>query len=223
MSSPGGSRTQSYTVLPSTLAELRKVVQHAKSFEPYELAHQLVMELSITKRSVEWLKEHGKCLDNLVPAVSSHLLAARTRGAMARRNLHTGEMIVPVPLLHISDRDALYMTNNNNHGTAGESQQSQQQQQLLLNYCFGHSESSLLLCPLSNAAFINHCSSRTGRTSSTSTAGAGPNAILRWATDWHEPTKDWLDRSLEEISDVCIVVPTNQPTNQPTKCTHPQL
>merc|ERR1719410_1713704 len=40
--------------------------------------------------------------------------------------------------------------------------------QLLLNYCFSHHESTLLLCPTSHGAFINHNK-------------ATPNAVIKWS------------------------------------------
>jgi SET domain len=60
--------------------------------------------------------------------------------------------------------------------------------QLLINYCFGHSESTKLLCPIgSGTAFINHSPT--------------PNAAIRWST--HESSalhkEEWLNMTVEQM------------------------
>jgi len=57
--------------------------------------------------------------------------------------------------------------------------------QLLLNYmyCIGHEKSSLLLCVMSLAGYINYNSS-------------SPNAVVRWSTWDH--TEEWLQKSITE-------------------------
>jgi hypothetical protein len=72
--------------------------------------------------------------------------------------------------------------------------------QLLLNYCFGHDESSLLLCPITNAILINHCSDRTKECGED-----GPNAEYRWDTEWDRDTKRWLEMTLHEIAEVRVI------------------
>lgn len=67
--------------------------------------------------------------------------------------------------------------------------------QLLENYCFGHNESSLLLCPETNAVLINHCSHRTKEC-----GPEGPNAEYRWSSGWDATSDSWRDKTLEEIA-----------------------
>ena len=51
--------------------------------------------------------------------------------------------------------------------------------QLLMNYCFGHKESKLiLLCPQTNA----HCSTRHKEGANTCNNGNDPNARVQWAS-----------------------------------------
>jgi len=74
-------------------------------------------------------------------------------------------------------------------------------QQLLTNYCFGDDESSLLLCPASNANLINHCSSRLKQPEGHCDPKKGPNAILRWGVDFDPETSEWLKQTVEEINE----------------------
>jgi hypothetical protein len=72
-------------------------------------------------------------------------------------------------------------------------------EQLLINYCFGHGESSLLLCPVTNVILINHCSDRTQQC-----GPEGPNAMFQWATKLEGNTQLWLNKTLEDIITVRI-------------------
>ena len=60
-----------------------------------------------------------------------------------------GEIIAPASLLQITNRDEIKIP-----AFEGENIQ------LLLNDCFGQDDSSLLLCPNTNAILLNHCSDR---------------------------------------------------------------
>eukprot|EP00542_Grammatophora_oceanica_P001423 CAMPEP_0194070020 /NCGR_PEP_ID=MMETSP0009_2-20130614/87956_1 /TAXON_ID=210454 /ORGANISM="Grammatophora oceanica, Strain CCMP 410" /LENGTH=289 /DNA_ID=CAMNT_0038723257 /DNA_START=60 /DNA_END=926 /DNA_ORIENTATION=- len=66
--------------------------------------------------------------------------------------------------------------------------------QLLLNYCFGHAESSLLLCPYTSAILLNHCSPRQSRD-----CGDGPNAKVRIQSGWDKSTSSWLEMTVEDM------------------------
>ena len=59
-------------------------------------------------------------------------------------------MVAPAPLLHVPDRGILKMFADKVDPRTGEEYRDISKpagQQLLLNYCFGHSSSSMLLCP----------------------------------------------------------------------------
>lgn len=57
--------------------------------------------------------------------------------------------------------------------------------QLLLNYCFGHARSTLLLCPYgSGPPYINH-------------SGDSPNAKIVWADNSIVHHKDWLKKPID--------------------------
>jgi hypothetical protein len=65
------------------------------------------------------------------------------RGVYTERSFRKGSTVTTVPLIHIQDRNVLTMYVDNIHRDFGQPTH----QQLLLNYCFGHNQSSLLLCP----------------------------------------------------------------------------
>jgi hypothetical protein len=99
-----------------------------------------------------------------------------------------GEIIVPVPTLHVTDQDVPTIRDKGSGEVKGT--------QLLLNYCFGHMESSLLLCPITNAILINHCSNRKPNPA----CMEGPNAKLRWTSAWDTTTPQWLEMTIEELA-----------------------
>jgi hypothetical protein len=138
-----------------------------------------------TPRSPAWIRKNGLCVENLIPGKS--LIAHAGRGAFAQFSLSKDDIIVPVPLLHIINRDVLIMTDESEK-TIGT--------QLLLNYCFGHADSSLLLCPLTNSILLNHCSTR----NPDSACKDGPNAKVQWASAWDKTNPRWTELTLEELA-----------------------
>ncbi len=172
-------------LLPKSMHEMKRIALSAnRSKDPSNLALAVAKEMSVEKRSVEWIKEHGVCLDNFAQRKSTNPQAGQ--GAFAKRFMKKGEVIAPAPILHITDRDALRMP-----AFRGD------KQQLLLNYCIGHEYSSMLLCPNTNANLINHCSKRRpeihpcGRRK-------GHNARFRWA-EWDEVSNDWRSKTPEQM------------------------
>ena len=105
-------------------------------------------------RDVKWLTQNGICLDNIKPAQSK--VKSSGRGAFATRFIPKGSIIAPVPLVVISNRDALKIPKRKLKKSKKKTSQ-QQQKQLLLNYCFGHRNSSVLFYPTSPIVnLINH-------------------------------------------------------------------
>jgi len=144
----------------------------------------IAKEISVNKRSPEWIRNHGICLENIIPGRSLNKQAGN--GAFANRFMRKGDIIAPASLLQITNKDALRMS-----AFKGENWQ------LLLNYCLGHEDSSLLLCPITNAVLVNHCS---GRRPEMHSCGRDiePNAKYRWAT-WDGATTHWLEKSIKEM------------------------
>jgi SET domain len=122
-------------------------------------------------RSPEWLNEHGVCADTLRMIEPSTIRQAG-RGVVANRFLAKGTVVLPVPLIPIPNRTILELqrqrpptsnTNNNNDTKNGRSYRpsslssTMTHYQLLLNYCLGHAESSVLLSPYGPGfSLINH-------------------------------------------------------------------
>jgi hypothetical protein len=113
-----------------------------------------------TTRSPSWLKENGACGDHIQSGRSTIKQAGR--GAFATRLLPKGTLVSHLPLIH-TERAALRMFNathvlNNETGEMGLQIQGNlhddRRQQLMLNYCFGHGNSDLLLCPYAPMAYV---------------------------------------------------------------------
>lgn len=104
------------------------------------------------KRTVLDLRQFGYCLDNIIPGRS--LIEHAGRGAFATRDLEQDSIIAPVPLLSLS-KSSLEILKQRQDGTVEKATQ------LLLNYCYGHANSSTLLFPYSNGLnMVNHHSKK---------------------------------------------------------------
>ncbi|KAL7546368.1 hypothetical protein ACHAWF_009706, partial [Thalassiosira exigua] len=142
-------------------------------------------------RSVDYLKEHGKCVDNIVPGPSN--IPHAGRGAFATRFIPKGGLVAPAPVVHIVDKVATNMYAETIGGPQGNIVRDEEKlvsRQIILNYVFGHPNSTVVLFPYSsNVAYINH-------------DAAEYNAELRWAKDapWIH-REDWLNKSVEFLED----------------------
>jgi len=138
-------------------------------------------------RSPEWLEENGFCMDNIIPRPSKLLYGGV--GAFSPRFITTNSIITPVPLIIIDKSHLLMYEFLMKNYTAPKVTNKMTGFQLLLNYCFGHVDSSLLFLPYSSGIyFINHSSQK-------------PNAKLRWSkhkfhkSSWFVlPPKDLLKK-----------------------------
>lgn len=109
----------------------------------------------------------GYCLDNIREGTST--LKGAGRGAFATRRLEKGSIIAPAPLLHVTDSSVLDVDMDDKNATT----------QLLLNYCFGHEETQVLLCPTTHVTLINHHS-------------MAANAEIRWS----KPSQNRVDADI---------------------------
>jgi len=132
-------------------------------------------------RSQEWLDHNGRCLDNIAPRSST--LPQAGRGAFATRPMSEGDVIAPAPMVHLRRSDLhMYMD------VSADSAIEYSGEQLLLNYCYGHPDSSILLFPYSPiTAFIN-----------TNINSSMINARIQWST-MTSHRNEWLDLSVEEV------------------------
>ena len=141
-----------------------------------------------------YLYKHGLCADNLVARPST--VAQAGRGAFTTRFLPKGAVVSPLPLIHLYNRTRMDMYQPIlEDGELAVNQTHLVGRQLLLNYCMGHRDSSVLLCPYSVlGSLINH-------------SGENPNVELRWAQPHrsnHAP--EWLNQTLDEIKDKTTAV-----------------
>jgi hypothetical protein len=126
----------------------------------------LSRNITVLARPTAWLHEHGTCVDNLedVPAKEGR----GGLGAQSTRFLPMGSIIAPVPVVPIA-RDSLRWLSLPNADDSTKDDGSQQMQ-LLLNYCYGHPNSPVLLFPYGpSITLVNHNGDRPA------------NAELRWS------------------------------------------
>lgn len=104
-----------------------------------------------------------------------------------------GSLVAPAPLLHIPDRDVLNMYADKIDPFTHEEYRDSSKligRQLLLNYCFGHRSSSMLLCPYGfQTAFINH-------------NGTSPNAKIIWSTDSMYHNSSFLEQPVKHFDNL---------------------
>lgn len=148
-------------LLPNTLKSLMKANQTS------------LANMSLTERSLDWLKENGQCLDNIQEGVST--IPGAGRGAFATRYLPKGTVVSPAPLMQIMDKRTLLSQTKSNCS-----------QQLLWNYCFGHRKSEILLCPTTHVTLINHGAQRA-------------NVEIRWGESSSNRFNASVNNRLEEL------------------------
>jgi hypothetical protein len=158
--------------LPSKASELSEV---ALSEAPWYF-------LPNNPRTGNWLDENGFCLDFLERRVSP--IPHAGHGAFSKTLLPKGKIVVPVPLAHLRRSDLHVRLDADGQGIPSHKRNPHQQ---ILNYCFGHAESSMLLYPYSHPSHsINH-------------NGADPNAKLVWSPTASYHSSDWFNKSTEDI------------------------
>lgn len=199
------------SIFPRNLTDFPRFVNMTLEDIAFDLAWR-----TVNRRSVDWVVTNGKCLDGSVEIRKSSIPKAGM-GAFATRRIKRGEMIVPAPLVHIPDRDSLNLYNRTIKGNKEKKAQRNfakdprtgrlvfqedkpNGKQMLMNYCFGHKESSVLLCPATSAVAINHCSTRTNWKGQCNKDGA--NAGYQWPEDWSPETKEWLQLTFDELNEV---------------------
>lgn len=147
-----------------------------------------------SRRDLVWLDEHGQCMDNIKTGMSQDSPHVG-RGALANRFIPAGGLVTPAPLIHIGDMDVLKMYKRTQM-KVGEKWKSVPDMngpstyQLILNYCFGHADSTLLLCPYGLlTALINHSSQNA-------------NTRIVWSDTMRR--KEWLEESIDDFADKWI-------------------
>jgi SET domain len=124
--------------------------------------------------TLDFLEQHGACLDHLRPGPST--LPNAGHGAFATRDLPAGTILTKSPLLHTVHDDYMYMYEFVEYnGTKFRLPDRVRHRQLLYNYCYTHPESTMVLCPYGGGvSYINHADAERS------------NIHLEWATGWDE-------------------------------------
>lgn len=166
VSDPTTWRSRPFYALPST---------YPKMTEALDIGGTAMLYYNESIREIDWLEENGACMDNIYADVSK--IPHAGRGAFARRSIGKGEVIGPAPLIHLPNRYVMKMYEGKvvldpdegfEYVIVRDTTQDDQEQ-LLLNYCFGHRDSTLLLCPYGLlTSLINH-------------SHESPNAKVEWS------------------------------------------
>jgi len=181
------------SIIPENPRRLQAVIDAGGSF---------LYRYSDMIHSTEWFSKNGYCLDSLRIGPSS--IPNAGRGAFAHREFVEGDIISLSPMIHIADSDLLdmYKLGYVVDSKTGEmsldylTDEDPVGQQLLLNYCFGHPESSLLLFPMaSHVGLINHQKE--------------PNAYITWSRvrdNGLSNQHSYQDRPVTEMAEVDKIV-----------------
>lgn len=129
------------------------LVNYGSKYTNVKLDGKEQFQGSDLRKPMNALKEKGLCLDN----IANDQAQERGRGAFATRLIPKNSLVAPLPLLPVN-RTSLDMDDEH-------------RKQLLLNYCFGHRNSTLLLFPY--APVVNYINSVN--------LGEEPNAAIQWS------------------------------------------
>jgi hypothetical protein len=157
----------------------------AEDDEPVSIVRHFIRKQAI--QSMDWLNEWGYCQDHIKPAPST--LESAGRGAFATRDIPKGYVAGYAPLVHIGQwgREIFDITYSNVGGVDGE----RHAYDLMINYSFGHANSSVILTPYGGMVnYINHAS------------GDKANVKVRWPDRplvAHKPA--WLDEDIPYLRD----------------------
>ena len=171
----------------------KKVSQYPRHEKKY--AKELLRSIaraSLAQRDTDWIKSNGICLEHLLPKKST--LPDAGLGGFAQYGVPKGDIVVPTPVLQTVYKDILTLYEQDVN-VMEDPKKYELGKGLLHNYCFGHTDSSMLLCPMTGAMLINHCSMRTKEC-----GPDGPNAEVRWSSGWDADSHEWRNKTLEEIN-----------------------
>lgn len=151
-----GKKAKIYrSLIPMNIRKLKAVKEAGGTFE-YRYNDMI--------RSQKWFDKYALCVDYL--EVKPSTIEHAGRGAFAKRSFKKGDVITPVPLVPVPTEELFHIYNPieviNNGVKEIEFDTSRPIGfQQILNYAFGHPESTLHLLPTSPmVSFINHASTR---------------------------------------------------------------
>lgn len=170
-----------------------------------------------TTLSIDQLFKHGTCLDNIYPGKSSN---GYGRGALASRFVPGGSIVAPVPVLPLPREELKFLRlkewkkvtgkrmlkesadgKGGSEGAIAEDElplppDVEWRQQLMLNYCYGHEQSSVLLFPY--GVFVNYIN----HAPSTKESSDGPvaNVKLQWSERLMNTTTTFRNLDLRSLT-----------------------
>ena len=171
--------SRTLNAIPSNVSQIEEILEDGGT--RYQDYNRSVKDL-------QWLEEHGQCMDNI--AAGNSTIDHAGRGAFATRFIPNGGLVSPAPLVHIKDIDMMVMFPEHFYDEDEEDlvpdRNGPYTWQLLLNYCFGHQKSTLLLCPYGLlSSLINHSS------------GKRANTKLQWSEPNRMRHPEWLEKPIE--------------------------
>jgi hypothetical protein len=183
VSTPTNWNRRPFYALPSNYTEAIDIMR---------LGGTAMLHFNKSIRSLEWLESNGECMDNIYDQVST--IPDAGRGAFARRFIPKGGVVSPAPLIHLPNRNVLtiydgrvFDDDDDEIPVMHRDLEKPKHQQLILNYCFGHRDSSLLLCPYGLlTALINH-------------SHKSPNTKIVWSqNDGMMGHPEWINQPLSK-------------------------
>lgn len=203
--------SKSFTVLPQVpWKQVEAFLEAHPAAQDHSAVKHFVRKQSV--RTMDWLNTYGYCQDHLIPAKST--IPQAGRGAFANRDLPKGTVVGYSPLIHIgvhgrdlywisypADKDhaaaAAATTDSTPETPTMPTKKKRHMYDLILNYSFGHANSTLLLTPYGGMVnYINH-----------PPKGVTPNVAIRWPNKelvahkpwWHDRTPEQLRDTVEKI------------------------
>jgi hypothetical protein len=210
---------------PDSFYEQRQHLLHSGEIEQ-DNDEEMLPPQSVWTRDISWLKSKGRCLDNVraggPSTVSAELTSAESpdkefftgaigRGAFATRNLPENSIVLPVPVLLLLDgRPAMELRQlqQEDHGVEIDDDDEVagvvHTNQLLLNYCFGHPNSTVLFLPYGpEISLVNHAPSASSDDRTRRSTGSNPtaNVRLQWSksSTLHAQGQYWLQQPLDDV------------------------
>mmetsp|Transcript_23743 Transcript_23743/g.26205 ORF Transcript_23743/g.26205 Transcript_23743/m.26205 type:complete len:932 (+) Transcript_23743:64-2859(+) len=153
--------------------------------------------------TTRWLESHGKCIDNLKYGPSN--IRSAGRGAFAKRSLQEGELIAPSAVA-VLKREVLKMYQSHDYPQTFSQVLNKHKVEgieLVLNYCFGHPDSDILLLPVS--PIVNYMNHYADYNESKDGKKREPNVRIEWPENTvlaDEPHTSWFDKHPTELLDL---------------------
>jgi hypothetical protein len=112
-------------------------------------------KVTSSERPIQWLEANGICVDSIL--VQESTIPKIGKGAFAKRLFKKGEVITSSPVFEFDRSQMEIVEQFQGEEDTPMYTEFVEQQQLLLNYCYGHADSNLLLMPYGPGVnFINH-------------------------------------------------------------------